>query len=499
MAEAVVNQPLGQHYGRLTMGIRARPPVALAIGAAAGLVLGIVAVDGTLKIILACLGAIFLALSIVYPRLILYVLVVLVACFSETTYGVQAHGVFRLSSLILNPVRLNISEILIYSLFFILAARRSLGSMPRGVPGWITVSCLVSALLLLFQLGRALVAGTSYIDAVNPWNGQYILAAVVALWCFTELLGERLARLHLLDFLYVCATGRSVYALFSFVFDGGDTANAYRTSGVKVALWESADHLLFVFLITVAIAAWATGRVAGKRLAFWAAGSIPMALTVALSYRRTSWFGLAAALILVSVILVRRTERSLALVPAVLAVLAAIGAASYSRFRTGGGLLARLFPDLVSRVGPTRQQEWALAWHTIVRNPIAGDLMARRLASSFAFWDTAIVHNAFLFAWMKLGLAGLLSLCFLGATCVVYALQGVKARVSEEYISFGVLGVVPFVLALAMFETPLIELRTMLILALVGALAVRVACASDERDHEPNLEESPDDAGAKGD
>lgn len=467
-----------------------------AVGIGIGVLLGLVIVGGSLKVLLACLGVAFVTLGVIYPRLILYLMVIFVACLSETTYGVQARGVFRLSSFILDPLRLNLYEILVYSLLAILIARRTLGSMPRRVPEWISIPCLVSALVLLLQVARTLAAGTPYMDAVNPWNGQYVLAAVAALWCFTELLGERLERLHLLDLLYVCATGRSVYALLQFAFGNGDTANAYLLSGVKVALWESADHLLFVFLIAVSIAAWATGRVTGRRLGFWASGSVFMALTVTSSYRRTGWFGLAAALIVVSVVLLRRHKRSIALVPLVLAMLGAIGAVTYSRFRTGGSLLARLFPDVVSRVGPTRQDEWALAWHTVAHNPFLGELTARRSASWFAFWDTRIVHNAFLFAWIKLGLTGLLSLCFLGATCVVYAIRGVRARTSEEYVSLGVLAIVPFTLLLATFETPLIEMRTMLILALAGALAVGTA-RTGEGSHNPEDDGSPDEAGAK--
>ena len=490
-----MNPLLGRHSSRLTMDIGARHPVALAIGATVGLVLAIVVVDGTLKMIIACLGVIFLALGIVYPRLMLYLLVVLVACLSETEYGVQTtHGVFRLASYTLNPVGLNTYEILIYCLFVILVARRTLGRMQRGAPPWITILCLLPALVLLLQLARALLAGTPYMDAANPWNGRFILAGVVALWCFTELFGERTERLHLLDLLYACATGRSIYALFRFVFASGDTANAYRLSGVKISLWEYADHVLFVFLITVAMAAWATGRVTGRRLAFWAGGSVVMTLTVVLSYRRTSWFGLAAALILASVILLRRHRRSLALVAVALAVFGGIAAATYSRFQFGAGLSSRLLPDVVSSAGFTRQDEWALAWQTIVRNPIAGELTARRTASQFAYWDTRIVHNAFLFTWMHLGLAGLLSLCALGGACVVCAIRGVRARGPEEYVSLGVLCIVPFTLALAMFEAPLIELRPVLVLALAGAFAVRVACASGGRNHEPNGDGSLDDA-----
>lgn len=485
---------LGQRSDRVTLGHRMNAPLFLAVGAGVGVLLGLVAVDGALKVLFVCLGVVFLTLGIIYPRLILYVVLGLVACLSQTSYGLNGHGVFRLSGYILDPVRLNLYEILIYALWGILMARRAVGRLPLSIPGWITIPIAVTSLVFLLQLSRALLAGVPYIDAVVPFNGQYALAAVVALWCFTELLAEPQQRFRVLDFLYVCATGRSLYALVRFLFGSGDTANAYQLSGIKVALWESADHLLFVFLIAVVIAAWGTSRVTGRRLGLWAGGSVFMTFTVALSYRRTGWIGLAAALIVVSVVLLRRHKRAIALVPLVLALLGTIGAVSYSRFRTGGSLMARLFPDVVSRAGPTRQDEWALAWQTIVRDPVAGALTARRSASLYAYWDTRIVHNAFLFAWIKLGLAGLVSLCFLGAACVVYAIRGVQARVSEEFISLGVLAIVPFTLLLAMFGTPLIETRTMLILALAGALAVRVANTC-KRPHQPKGVESPNAAG----
>ncbi len=205
-----------------------------------------------------------------------------------------------------------------------------------------------------------------------------------------------------------------------------------------------------------------------------------MALAVMLSFRRTGWFGLIAALVVVTVVLLRRYGRSLALIPALLAVVAAIGAWSYTRFASGGSTIERLLPDLFARAGSSRQDEWMLAWRVIADNPILGDLMARRAAAWFASWPRAVVHNAFLFAWMHLGLAGLLSLIVLGAVCAAYAVRGVRARGAEEHIALGAVAVVPFVLLLSVFEAPLIELRTMFILALVGALAVRVATALDE-------------------
>lgn len=453
------------------------------IAAAVGSCLGFLVV-GSLKMTLAAVGAFFVALAVLYPRLILYLLVTLIVCLTETTYGVQAGQTgglaYKVGSYRLNPVHLNLYEILLYCLLAILVARRALGMSRREAPSWITIPCLVTALVFCLQFGRALLSGVPYSDALHPFNAEFVLPAVVALWCSCELLGDSAKRLQLLDLLYVCATGRAVYALVRFAFGSGDAANYYRTIGVKVALWESADHLLFAFLIAVAIAAWVTGRAAGRRLMFWSSGSVLMALTVLLSFRRTGWFGLLATLIVVTVVLLRRSQRSLVLIPGLLAVVAAIVVWSYARFSSGGGIVGRLFPDVASQAGPTRQDEWALAWRAIVHNPVLGDLMARRAASLYTPWTTSIVHNAFLFAWMKLGLAGLLSLMVLAAVCVAYAIRGVRARGAEEHIALGVVGLVPFTLLLAMFEIPLIEFRTMFILALVGSLAVRVATALDE-------------------
>ena len=235
-------------------------------------VLGLLVV-GSLKMTLAAVGAFFVALGALYPRLILYLLVILIVCLPGTTYGVKAGEtgglVFRVGSYRLAPVHLNLYEILLYCLLAILVARRALGTLPREVPSWITIPCLVTAFVILVQFGRALLSGVPYSVALYPFNAELILPAVVALWCSCELLGDSAKRLQLLDLLYACATGLAVYALVRFAFGSGDTANYYRAIGVKVALWESADHLLFAFLIAVAIAAWVTGRVAERRLMFW--------------------------------------------------------------------------------------------------------------------------------------------------------------------------------------------------------------------------------------
>ena len=286
---------------------------------------------------------------------------------------------------------------------------------------------------------------------------------------------------ELLDLLYVCATGRAAYALFRFAFGSGDPQNAYRVPGVKVALWDSADHLLFAFLIAVVMGAWVTERVGGRRLAFWASGSALMALTTVLSFRRSDWFGLIAALALATIVLLRRRERAVVLLPG----------AVRCRRRHCRMELRSIHENLRRhhRASPTRSRRADRVDAPVrVGSCLAYDCRQPRLGKSHGatrgrqdpILDTDVVHNAFLFAWMKLGLAGLLSLVALAASCVIYAVRGVKARGPEEHIALGVLSVVPFGLVLCFFESALLSFRTLSVLALAGALAVRVATAPDE-------------------
>lgn len=439
-----------------------------------GLFASLVLVHGSLEMILLLPGLLLFGLACVYPRLILWLIVVITVCLPETYYGVEDQSAFRLWAHMLQPIRLNIYEILVYTLFAILLVRRLTHDHKVVLPKSVAIPSVVLVCVYALQLGIGLATGTPYEEAFHRWNGEYVPLGVVTLWCCIQLLHTPKIRLRLLDVLFVLATGRAVYALVRYFFGSGDEADVYRSLGVKVALWESADHMLFVLLIVAAVAGWATQRLTRTRVYLWTPASILMAVTIVLSFRRTGWLGLVAALVVATFFLVRRSKRGFLLIPAILAATAGFLSVSYRRFAGSGSLLARLFPDLTAQVGVTRQDEWALAWQTIARNPVVGDIAARRGGASFAFWDTRIVHNAFLFTWMKFGLLGLLALSSLVLACGRYALLGVRSRCPEDYVALAVVGISPFVAMLTMTGGPLIELRMIIVLALAGSLGVGV-------------------------
>ena len=176
---------------------------------------------------------------------------------------------------------------------------------------------------------------------------------------------------------------------------------------------------------------------------------------------------------------------------------AGIVAFAEQRFTGSGNLLARIFSDLEANNGPTRQQEWALAWRTISRNPLAGDITARRAGSTFANWDTRIVHSALLYAWMKFGLLGMASLAVLPIVVGSYAWRAVRSRGGEAYVALGAVGLAPIILLYSMSADPLIEIRTMLDLALAGALGLLVWLQREDVSDlgAPDTDDAPADSG----
>ncbi|NLT35689.1 MAG: hypothetical protein GXX83_07300 [Gaiellales bacterium] len=458
---------------------------------AMGLLVAAVIVHGSLKMELLLAGIAFMGIGCAYPQVILWSIVVCTVFFSETRYGIDSPSVFRLGSYILDPFRLNVYELLIYSLFLVLVLRRLI-SRPRTVlPRSVTVPSLAFAALYALQLVRGLAGGNPYGELVHFFNGKFVLAGLAALYCFLQLLGTPKMRLRLLDVLFVLASCRAAYALINYFFGSGDAANVYRSEAVsvaKVALWESADHMLFTLLIAVAIAGWATRRISRGRAVLYMAAALPLALTVMLSFRRTGWLGLVLALVVLVAFLAGRSRRILALLPAAGAAAGAVLSLSYRRFPGTGGLLSRLFPDLAATGVASRPEEWALAWRTIAGNPFVGDLVARRAGSSLYYWDTRVVHNAVLFAWMKFGLLGMLSVGFLVFACIRFAVRAVSCRSAEEHVALAVVAIVPFAAMLTITGTPLIEIRMILVLAMAGALGVLVgSAAKDNPGHDPAL------------
>jgi O-antigen ligase len=142
-------------------------------------------------------------------------------------------------------------------------------------------------------------------------------------------------------------------------------------------------------------------------------------------------------------------------------------------------LLSRLLPDVVASGGITRLTEWRLTWPTIAQHLVfGGGPDARRLGIRAIFWNERVVHNAPLWVWMKFGLIGLFTLMALVVTIAYYAFKAMSPRSEEDYIGVAIVAVLPYLVAASATGTPLIENRTLLLSALLGALALTVSGAA---------------------
>ncbi|HEY5474504.1 MAG TPA: hypothetical protein VIK32_15105, partial [Candidatus Limnocylindrales bacterium] len=334
------------------------------------ILLGYAAAGGGVRTVLLLLAVPLVAIAVLRPNVLFWALVPVLVLFDEGTYGLlDSSSTFRLHYYGLGP--LNVDELLVYALVAILLVHLALRTRERAaIPASAWIAAAVLAVVYIANLVSTLAAGVPIAQAMDPAAGKYVLLLVAAWWSFAQVLKDWAVRMRLLDVLFVMCGARAVYALVRFVFGNGDPANAYRALGLKVSIWETADHQLFTLLIASALAAWLLGAVGRRRLAWWLVAVVPMVLTIGLSYRRIALLGGLATILALSVLLWRRGGMRL-LAGLTAASLGALAVMS-QRFGAGSSLSQSLLADVEATDGTSRLYEWALALKTIGRDPLLG-------------------------------------------------------------------------------------------------------------------------------
>jgi hypothetical protein len=206
--------------------------------------------ESQLRVLAAAAALSLLLLALAYPRVLFWTLLVVVVVFRETEYGFTASSSFTLSEIVLPGTTIGLLELMTYALTAIVAARCLLGNPVTRLPRSVEAVLLLLAAYIVLHVVAAVLWGWPFSSALHPWGGSYTLAGLAALWCFSQLLSEPSSRLRLLDVLFAVAAARASVALAGYFLGSGDVANAYQSVGVaKVAIWESANHLLYTFLI----------------------------------------------------------------------------------------------------------------------------------------------------------------------------------------------------------------------------------------------------------
>ena len=289
------------------------------------------------------------------------------------------------------------------------------------------------------------------------------------------------------NLLLACGVLRGLWGLVRFAALGGDPANFYNNFqhiDVRITFFDINDSLLATMVLFVVLWRLATGEVQRfwPRVGMWAVVALELFIVV-FSYRRTAWGGLALAALLLAFSLRGRWRWCLLAsyvgvgLPLLVYKMLLRGGSKAS----GGSLLERMLPDVVQggqfSFTTGRFAELYAAWLTLRHDWVLG-LGAWGQYDGFRFselaWhrgDFSWMHSGVLHVWLKFGVVGVaivLAAAWLYGR-FIWTQQRRTASGPRGLVLLGAAGAL-FLLPTLLIGTPLIEFRTMQLLALCTAL-----------------------------
>lgn len=328
-----------------------------------------------------------------------------------------------------------------------------------------------------------LFADRSIFELLLPRGAFYVVNTSILVFVLLRTFREPREIERLENLFLICATARGLFGLLRFAFLGGDPANHYanfQAMDVRLTFFDINDNIIAT--VAALIAASRLVERSSGRLLYWFIVAAELSV-VLLSFRRTAWIGLLGA-VMVFAWVYRRRINIVALMPVLGVALVALVGLWQLRFASAsgqGGLLATLFPDVTSggqlstRSG--RLFELRLALETIFENPIFGVGTWGEYAYSsdqqvsFHRGRFDFMHSGFLHIWLKMGLVGLLA--FAGALWVsardAWRFIPAATPVGRSLAIAG-LGGLAASMPTILFGTPIIEYRTMQLLAIILVL-----------------------------
>lgn len=342
----------------------------------------------------------------------------------------------------------------------------------------------------LFILVAHIFTGTMMgvdLELILGYNGIInILNMMLFMYLILMALHDEKDKRDLLLVIVGIAAVRGVYGLIRYVMFGGDSANPYRNFedvDVSIFFFDIADN--FVAAMAAFIAAWLLTspqvRMSPfKRVMLYGFLALEIA-AIALSFRRSSLLGL----ILMFALLLYRLpakQRILFGSMAVAMLTATLMVMVNERLQTvdggGGGLLSSFFYDITGDRAGTQGRFYELyaAWQSVGSNWLFGlgswgNFTADRGILAYHTGRMDFIHSGFGHIVLKTGIAGLLLFCGLLLSYTMYyfrhrkRLQGNSAILADAGFA-GMLFWVPTLL----IGTPIIEFRTMLMIALCLAM-----------------------------
>ena len=302
------------------------------------------------------------------------------------------------------------------------------------------------------------------------------------------------------NLLLVCGVLRGLWGVVRFAALSGDPANFYNNFqhiDVRITFFDINDSLVATMVLFVALWRLATGEVQRfwPRVGMWAIVALEL-FVVVFSYRRTAWGGLALAALMLALSLRGRWRWGLFAsylgVGLPLLVYKMLLRGDYKT--SSGSFLERMLPDVVQggqfSFTTGRFAELYAAWLTLKHDWVLG-LGAWGQYDGFRFselaWhrgDFSWMHSGVLHVWLKFGVVGV-AIVLAAAWLYVRFVWQQQRQVAPHFrglLLLGAAGAV-FFLPTLLIGTPLIEFRTMQLLAFCVALpyvAAQVAHAGGQ-------------------
>lgn len=299
----------------------------------------------------------------------------------------------------------------------------------------------------------------------------------------------------LINLFLFCAVTRGLWGVARFVAMEGDPANFYanvQKIAIKLTFFDINDSLIAT--VAIFIVAWrllhGLYRARWEKWLYIAILALELFIVV-FSYRRTAWGGLALAAILFAACQARSIRYKLYFfyLSVGLPVLLYKMVKRSGEATKGGSLLERLLPDVAQggslNLDSGRFIELVAAWDSIKESPLWGLGIWGRY-SGFRYselaWhrgDFGWMHSGVLHMMLKTGLIGAVASSLVIVLLLLYVRKNWKVLPKNEsgLLLAGAAGLV-FMIPTWLLGTPVIEYRTMQLLALSCALPYLAVRAS---------------------
>ena len=314
---------------------------------------------------------------------------------------------------------------------------------------------------------------------------------------------------RLVSLILFCAVTRGLWGLVRFAALGGDPANFYayvQHIDVRLTFFDINDSLIATLALFVVGWRLMSGqcRSFGSKLLHWCIVVLELFIIV-FSYRRTAWGGLLLALLFFAFCRPARQRWWLL----VLSLSAGLPLLAYKLVQRSGNtargdsLLERMLPDIVRNgqfnFTTGRFAELYAAWLSIKESPLWGlGTWGRFDGSRFSelAWhrgDFGWMHSGMLHIMLKSGLIGVAAVVLMAVLFVKFVARE-RHHLDERQRGVFYLGTAGllFMLPNWLIGTPVIEFRTMQLMALCTALPfLAVACARSVAAVAPQAQPAP--------